>query len=52
MNSISAEKAREILQDYYGTAMMNGFPAAQAELNRLEEMDEEELQKLAEEIEK
>ena len=43
------KELREQLQDYYGTAMLNGFPAAMADLNDLEDMDEEELEKLAEE---
>ena len=40
---------REELRDYYGTAAMAGFPAAAATLFDLEDMDEDELEKLAEE---
>ena len=44
------ESIREKLETYYGTAMLNGFPAAMADLNELEELSEEELQQLAEQI--
>ncbi len=37
------KELKEQLQDYYGTAMLNGFPAAMADLNELEDMDEQEL---------
>ncbi len=43
------KELKEQLQDYYGTAMLNGSPAAMADLNDLEDMDEEELERLAEE---
>lgn len=35
------------LEDYYGTAMTNGFPMAVIDLGNLDEMDEEELRELA-----
>ena len=38
------------LEDYYGTAMVNGFPMAVNELGRLKELDEKELEELAEEL--
>ena len=44
------EELREKLTDYYGTAMMNGFPIAMADLNGLDTMDEEEIRELAEEL--
>ena len=34
------KELKEQLQDYYGTAMLNGFPAAMADLNELETMDD------------
>ena len=37
------KELKEQLQDYYGTAMLNGFPVAMADLNELDEMDEQEL---------
>ena len=37
------KELKEQLQDYYGTAMLNGFPAAMADLNELEETDEQDL---------
>ena len=52
MNIISSnfpdpEKIRDQLRDYYGTAMMNGFPTAMGELNELEELSDEEIMELA-----
>ena len=44
------EELREKLTDYYGTAMMNGFPMAMADLNGLDSMDDEEIRELAEEL--
>ena len=44
------EEIRSELEDYYGTAMTNGFPMAVIELGNLEEMDDDELRELAEEI--
>ena len=44
------DELREKLTDYYGTAMMNGFPAAMADLNGLDRMDDEEIRELAEEL--
>ena len=44
------EELREKLTDYYGTAMMNGFPMAMADLNGLDRMDEREIRELAEEL--
>ena len=35
------------LRDYYGTAMMNGFPEAMGELNELEKSSDEEIMELA-----
>lgn len=44
------EELREKLTDYYGTAMMNGFPMAMADLNGLDRMDDREIRELAEEL--
>ncbi|MBP0986100.1 MAG: hypothetical protein J6P39_03725 [Oscillospiraceae bacterium] len=44
------EELREKLTDYYGTAMVNGFPMAMADLNGLDSMDDEEIRELAEEL--
>ena len=48
MDERELEYLREELTDYYGTAMMNGFPQAMATLGQLEDMSEEELKELAE----
>ena len=40
----------EALENYYGTAMVSGFPMAVFDLGRLDRMSEEELRKLAEEL--
>ena len=50
MKPKTVEEIKEELEDYYGTAMTNGFPMAVMNLNELEDMDEEELRKLAEEL--
>ena len=44
------EKLLESLRSYYGTAALNGFPAAVQDLYDLDSMDEEELRQLAEEL--
>ena len=44
------EELREKLTDYFGTAMVNGFPMAMADLNRLDSMDDGEIRELAEEL--
>ena len=49
-DDIDTDELREKLTDYYGTAMMNGFPAAMADLNGLDRMDDEEIRELAEEL--
>ena len=38
-----AQRAREALKDYYGTAMMNGFPMAVFDLAKVESMSDEEV---------
>ena len=35
---------REVLEDYYGTAMANGFPMAVIDLGRVEDMSDEEVE--------
>ena len=37
------------LQDYYGTAYASGIEAAMADLSRIEELSDEEAERLAEE---
>lgn len=49
-DDIDTEELREKLTDYYGTAMVNGFPMAMADLNGLDRMDDEEIRELAEEL--
>ena len=49
-DGIDTDELREKLTDYYGTAMMNGFPAAMADLNGLDSMDDDEIRELAEEL--
>ena len=49
-DDIDTEELRDKLTDYYGTAMMNGFPMAMADLNGLDRMDDEEIRELAEEL--
>jgi predicted PhzF superfamily epimerase YddE/YHI9 len=44
------EDIRDELIDYYGTAMMNGFPMAVMELSDIEDLSDEEVQALAEEL--
>ncbi len=44
------EEIRSELMDYYGTAMVNGFPMAVVDLSKIESMNENELCELAEEL--
>ncbi len=44
------EEIRSELMDYYGTAMVNGFPMAVVDLDEIERMDEDELREMAEEL--
>ena len=46
---VNADKLRDYLQDYYGTAAFSGFPAAMADAWEVERMDGESLCRLAEE---
>lgn len=50
MALIDVDALREYLQDYYGTAMFNGFPAAIIDLGELDRMDGQELCRLAERL--
>ena len=50
MALIDVDALREYLQDYYGTAMFNGFPAAIIDLSELDRMDGQELCRLAERL--
>ena len=49
-DDIDTQELRDKLTDYYGTAMVNGFPMAMADLNGLDRMDDEEIRELAEEL--
>lgn len=44
------EELLEILRSYYGTAALNGFPAAASDLFDLDSLDEDELRELAQEL--
>ena len=44
------EELLEELRSYYGTAALNGFPAAAQDLFDLDSLDEDELRELAEEL--
>jgi len=50
MNPKDIDEIKEELTNYYGTAMVSGFPMAMANLNELEHMDEDELRELAEKL--
>lgn len=41
---------KEKLKDYYGTAAVSGFPMAVIELNEIDDLDEEELEELADQL--
>ena len=41
------EQLRNLLKDYYGTAMFNGFPMAVIDLGKVERMSDEEVIELA-----
>ncbi len=42
-------RLRKDMQDDYGTAMMNGFPAAMIDLSKVERASDEELLRMAQE---
>lgn len=44
------DEIRDELRDYYGTAVVSGFPAAAALLFEVEDLDDEEVRELAEEL--
>ena len=48
MTTIDVDKLREYMRDYYGTAMMGGFPAAILDFADIDSMSGEELCKTAE----
>ena len=50
MALIDVDALREYLQNYYGTAMFNGFPPAIIDLSELDRMDGQELCRLAERL--
>ncbi|MBQ8996201.1 MAG: hypothetical protein IJ091_10345 [Oscillospiraceae bacterium] len=45
-----AERLKEELETYYGTAAVNGFPMAVMDLADLENKSDEELEELAQEL--
>ena len=48
MATIDVDKLRDYMRDYFGTAMMGGFPAAILDLADVDSMSGEELCKTAE----
>lgn len=50
MALIDVDNLREHMEDYVGTAMMNGFPAALLDLADIDSMDGEELCEKAEQM--
>lgn len=48
MATIDVDELREYMRDYYGTAMMSGFPVAVLDLADVDSMSGEELCELAE----
>ncbi len=50
MKDYNPDEIKEKLEDYYGTAMVSGFPMAMMDLASLEEKSEEELEELAESL--
>ena len=46
-NHMDHERLRSDLEDYYGTAMYNGFPMAVTELSQVAGASDERLEKLA-----
>ena len=44
------EQLRNLLKDYYGTAMFNGFPMALIDLSKVDRMSDEEVIELAYEV--
>lgn len=48
MATIDVDKLRDYIRDYFGTAMMGGFPAAILDLADVDSMSGEELCKMAE----
>lgn len=47
---INTNRLRADLKDYYGTAMLGGFPMAVMEMDVVERASDEELVKLAEKV--
>lgn len=50
MATIDVDALRRYLEDYYGTAMFNGFPAALLDLSDISRMSGQELCRHAEEL--
>ncbi len=46
----NVEELRNLLKDYYGTAMFNGFPMAVIDLGKVDRMSDEEVIELAYEV--
>ena len=49
-NDKDIEQIKEELENYYGTAIVNGFPMAMVDYAELESKDEEKLRTLAEKL--
>ena len=47
---INTKRLRADLKDYYGTAMLGGFPMAVMEMDVVDRASDEELVKLAEKV--
>ena len=50
MDDADVSYLRDRLRDYYGTAMISGFPMAVMELSEVDSMSDEEVIKRAEEL--
>lgn len=50
MATIDVDKLRDYMTDYFGTAMLNGFPAAILDLSDIESMSGHELCQKAESL--
>lgn len=44
------DKVKRDLEDYYGTAMFNGFPMAMMDLEKVKKASDNELYKMADDI--
>ena len=44
------DQLKDRLKDYYGTAAVNGFPMAVIQLSEIDDLDEEQLEELADQL--